>query len=303
MIYVDPEVLEERSVDSKADVYSYSMIAYRILTGIKPAVEGNSYMQMKNAIKGRRPDLSIIEDKDIKNLLQKCFSKNPKNRPSFDEIIDFLIDKNFYSRFKIDINEISKYIRLFNESYCQILPKFFNLPKFKFYVYLVGDSVTGKTWTFTSYIERKIHDKYELIETRANDWRNFIFQTVLGETEVIIYDNPGMEKYWNVTKKMIQKSDAFVLFTGVGKNSIKRLQFWIDQIHDISNDPLLFIAITHIDDEWEKTLDEFQAFADEKKAKIFVIPWNDLEKIDLMFNQIADDLSSITFDKYYASYI
>ena len=96
--YMAPEVLMEERYDEKVDVYSYAVILWQLLLwrkdpypGINPVVAG-----MKIAFQGLRPSLG---DKDgygdgspagFRALVEECWQKDPKQRPSFKEIVDRL---------------------------------------------------------------------------------------------------------------------------------------------------------------------------------------------------------------------
>ena len=89
-LYMAPEIfLLEDSYSYKVDVYAFSMIAYQLLTEIEPFKEKNfgRIGQLKRAvINGVRPDLSIIPDEEIRVFFQRCWSREPSERPSFNEI-------------------------------------------------------------------------------------------------------------------------------------------------------------------------------------------------------------------------
>ena len=57
-----------------------------------------------------RPDLNIIQNKFIESFLAKCWSKNPAERPSFDEILTTIQKEEFKDYFDVDENEIKKYL-------------------------------------------------------------------------------------------------------------------------------------------------------------------------------------------------
>ena len=72
----------------KVDVYAFSLIAYYIVFGNKPwGVDKPDEMQTK-VLKSRRPSFPEGADKEMKDLIQKCWDQDPQNRPTFKEIID-----------------------------------------------------------------------------------------------------------------------------------------------------------------------------------------------------------------------
>lgn len=113
-LYMAPEILLAKDYNFKVDIYSFSLIAYEIITGQEITVEGNFLFYMNDVAKGKRPDLSIIPNETIKNFLQKCWSNDPNERPSFDQIIETLCDSNFYSLFDFNTDEVIKYVDIFS---------------------------------------------------------------------------------------------------------------------------------------------------------------------------------------------
>lgn len=113
-IYISPEILEDKKYDSKVDAYSYGLLVYKILTGLDPIFEGPLYTQMDNIIKGKRFDLTGIESPNVKNLIIKCWSSNPLDRPSFGQIIKSITDPMFYTSLNVDYSVISEYLSQFN---------------------------------------------------------------------------------------------------------------------------------------------------------------------------------------------
>ena len=112
-LYMAPEILLEKEYNFNVDIYSFSLIAYEINTGQDPTVEGNFLTFMNNVTKGKRPDLSIIRNKKIQKFLEKCWSNDPNERPTFQEIVETLCNPDFYSSFEFDVDEVIDYVNLF----------------------------------------------------------------------------------------------------------------------------------------------------------------------------------------------
>ena len=70
----------------KADVYSFSMTCVEILTRQVPYHE-MATTDIKNYVKaGGRPELPSDVPKDLRNLIVRCWDKDPTKRPDFSEI-------------------------------------------------------------------------------------------------------------------------------------------------------------------------------------------------------------------------
>lgn len=111
-IYIAPEVLRDEPYTKSADVYSYSIILYDILTGIRPFSEFDfNELIEKVAIQNLRPELTSDISEPYQNLIKKCWSPNPEERPTFDEIVNFLKEnKNCAFSEKVNESELHDYI-------------------------------------------------------------------------------------------------------------------------------------------------------------------------------------------------
>jgi serine/threonine protein kinase len=73
-----------------ADVYSYGMTCYEILSGKLP-FEGHSHKDYINLVlEGQRPKVPEYVDDWIQELLRMCWQSNREARPTFGEILRFL---------------------------------------------------------------------------------------------------------------------------------------------------------------------------------------------------------------------
>ena len=86
-------MLNEEEYDNKTDVYSFGIVIYFLFTGNLPK------QSMKDKMKGKEINLpeksSSISDFCIQ-LIKRCLSYDPKDRPSSEEILNDL-RKNDYS--------------------------------------------------------------------------------------------------------------------------------------------------------------------------------------------------------------
>lgn len=115
--YMAPEVIESTHYSGKIDVYSFGILMYQVVTDMDP------YPQLtKNKItpfkfnnkvvnENYRPTFSVPVKKPIKNLIERCWSKDPAERPTFEEIFkklaygsgDSIVD--IYEEQKVDEEE------------------------------------------------------------------------------------------------------------------------------------------------------------------------------------------------------
>lgn len=94
--YVAPEVISNNKYTGKSDVYSYAIIMYEILTECIPyphLSDGQtSTLQFGHKIvdEDYRPQFTVPIKKSFQNLIEKCWSKDPNQRPTFGEIYEQL---------------------------------------------------------------------------------------------------------------------------------------------------------------------------------------------------------------------
>jgi serine/threonine protein kinase len=88
--YMAPEILLDKPYDTKADVYSFSIVMWETLTNEDPYQgEFNSYDEMLEGITfdGIRPRIPEWFPVGVTALITKCWNADPSQRPSFAEIL------------------------------------------------------------------------------------------------------------------------------------------------------------------------------------------------------------------------
>ena len=90
--YMAPEVITGNNFDTKADVYSFGILMYEVVMGIRAYTEksevgfASTINLLMEVVKGRRPKFFTNVKKSLKNMIEKCWSNNPNDRPTFSEI-------------------------------------------------------------------------------------------------------------------------------------------------------------------------------------------------------------------------
>ncbi|KAJ4841623.1 Serine/threonine-protein kinase sty17 [Turnera subulata] len=89
--WMAPEVIEHKPYDHKADVFSFGIVMWELLTGELPY----SYLTPLQAAvgvvqKGLRPTIPKNTHPKVAELLERCWQQDPIQRPTFSEIIDIL---------------------------------------------------------------------------------------------------------------------------------------------------------------------------------------------------------------------
>ncbi|XP_020216293.1 serine/threonine-protein kinase STY17 [Cajanus cajan] len=89
--WMAPEVIEHKPYDQKADVFSFGIALWELLTGELPY---SCLTPLQAAVgvvqKGLRPTIPKNTHPRLSELLQRCWQQDPTLRPNFSEIIEIL---------------------------------------------------------------------------------------------------------------------------------------------------------------------------------------------------------------------
>lgn len=115
-LYMAPEICDDEPYTPKVDVYSFALIMYRLLTGNEIFNEYKTFYSLHEAVKkGERPDLSMISDEDIQSFISRCWHNDPRQRPSFDEVVEEVMQNRYKEYFEANEDEVFAYLNLFED--------------------------------------------------------------------------------------------------------------------------------------------------------------------------------------------
>ena len=111
--YLAPEVLTAEDWSLSADVYSFAMIAYEIMTNERPFSEFSSAFEIVNEVikKEGRPKFNKEIPDCYRELIECCWSSDPSARPLFREIVETLSNDSRFITEKVDSKEFFDYIK------------------------------------------------------------------------------------------------------------------------------------------------------------------------------------------------
>lgn len=113
--YMAPEVINSDHFNTKADVFAFGILMYEVITGkrayqdlLKGKNKLNDFQLKVKVTQGLRPEIEEkTMKKHLKKLIEKCWSANPKERPSFTEIFRklSLSRDDYFLQFEEDFEE------------------------------------------------------------------------------------------------------------------------------------------------------------------------------------------------------
>lgn len=82
-----PEVIEHNPYGEKADVFSFGILLWELLTGKVPYQEMTPLQAAIGVVqKGLRPAIPSDCPPALADIMRQCWAKNPKDRPSFESL-------------------------------------------------------------------------------------------------------------------------------------------------------------------------------------------------------------------------
>ena len=113
--YTAPEYITDNEYSKPSEVYAFGMIVYQILTNKKPFEKVPSFEMLQKIMEHHLPYLDDSIPQAYRNLIEKCWSANPKERYTFEEICKELKNNDEFLQNVERIDDVIKYIKLVDD--------------------------------------------------------------------------------------------------------------------------------------------------------------------------------------------
>eukprot|EP00002_Diphylleia_rotans_P015374 TRINITY_DN2985_c0_g1_i4.p1 TRINITY_DN2985_c0_g1~~TRINITY_DN2985_c0_g1_i4.p1 ORF type:complete len:2280 (+),score=353.77 TRINITY_DN2985_c0_g1_i4:93-6932(+) len=108
LLWMAPEILDGQAHTKAADVYSYAIVVWEIITRKEPYHDVDNLYSLPHLVKteNKRPLVPTAVNSNLKSLLQNCWAQDPTKRWTFDQIISDLEIGFVSPRFSISRNSV-----------------------------------------------------------------------------------------------------------------------------------------------------------------------------------------------------
>jgi serine/threonine protein kinase len=113
-LYMAPEIIAGRSYSSKADVFSFGVLLYEIVTGKQPCQDCGDcsiFHFYEKVISGARETIPETVEAFTAALIRRCWDDDPHKRPTFLEIFDELQEHHFKIFSVVDPEAVDEFLQ------------------------------------------------------------------------------------------------------------------------------------------------------------------------------------------------
>jgi serine/threonine protein kinase len=148
--YIAPEVIIGRGYTKKSDIYSVAMLMWEISSGQPPFIDYEyNYDLAMDIVTGKRPKIVSGTPLKYKELMERCWNANPKERPDIDTLWSEImkINKSYHQNNinnHSNISQLSVNFSTMNLS-CSKIYNFNNLPEPR-------NATKGILYSYSNYV-------------------------------------------------------------------------------------------------------------------------------------------------------
>lgn len=105
-----PEIHTKKEYTKATDVYAFAIIVYEIITNEIPFSNFKAFEIGYKITNNIRPEFKYDTPESYKKLIESCWSQDPKDRPTFDDIVDDLENDSGFIMETVDANDYQMFI-------------------------------------------------------------------------------------------------------------------------------------------------------------------------------------------------
>jgi serine/threonine protein kinase len=112
-LYMAPEVIEGTRYSNKADIFSFGILLYELVTGKQPLQNsgGNPFKLFSKITSGAREPIPNSVESLTADLISRCWDGDPDHRPTFLEIFEELRDIRFEIFRAVDPEPVDQFLQ------------------------------------------------------------------------------------------------------------------------------------------------------------------------------------------------
>ena len=115
--YLSPEIIDGKPYDSKSDIWSLGVLLYEMMTFKMPFNANSLPMLSVKITRGQYTPPPTIYTKDLRELVTKCLTIDPKIRPSIHEILRMPIIQNRIRSFLTEVQYNKEFNKTITKKY------------------------------------------------------------------------------------------------------------------------------------------------------------------------------------------
>lgn len=297
-----PELIDTGVYDESVDVFAFGGLLYELMMGTIPFGRLKGSEAEGKILNAERPQLPQEISSDLRELIESCWSQDPKNRPSFADVIDKMLSKNivfpsdennemvqqFYAAKSIKNADLSACLQLFKLIAEDVSNGFAYMKEsirirtlIHGYQFLLQTSKLGtkeeedsNVFTHLSNLRKSLEDLHSTImQTEAEKW------------STIALSCSAIEIPTNMHSLM---EEIYISMTELGFNVVKYDYINSDLIRDFRDIYSIFSEYAETYQQAVQRMEEIETFLKERDLEISITQNEIDERIKQVFTQFKD---------------